>query len=169
MLASLVGILLADSTGMKKLLSAFAVLLALATPLACGELETICTLIGCVDQLRLEVVDANDAALTVRTATITAGDGSRVVIDCGRPGGSQVVSRTGRFNFGSGEVGCSSPMGLVVEASSWSETSVTVDLVALNDQAYSGETQLELQRSRPNGPDCEPECVSASGKVTVGN
>lgn len=130
---------------------------------ACGEEEEFaCTLIGCVNQVSLDVVDGAGQNLSIKTATLTASDGSRLVVDCARPPTEQIVDAAGQFEL-TAET-CRTG-GLTAIVSSWTAASLDVELQTTGGASFMGSLPLTLERSRPNGEGCEPECVNGSGQA----
>ena len=98
-----------------------------------------CTLIGCVDGLSVEVSGLTSSGPV--TVVVTAPDGS---------------SRSATVTC----AGSSCPF----QFANFSPASVTIDVTA-GSQSRQVTRQPEYQLTRPNGPECPPECRTA--RVTV--
>ena len=103
---------------------------------ACSLLDPACTLVGCGPSLTLEFAEQPAGLLRVEATDVASAD--RRVIDCTNPG---LCSRFVYF------------------------ADFTPEEVIVRVVTQTGTTERTFhpsyQRSRPNGPRCEPECRQA--------
>lgn len=112
---------------------------------ACSLLDPACTLIGCAPSLTLEFAEQPAGLLRVEATDVASAD--RRVIDCTNPG----LCSGGLVHF----------------------TDFTPEDVIIRVITQTGTTEQTFhpsyQRSRPNGPRCEPECRQARIVMTRAN
>lgn len=120
------------------------------------EIGKDCTLIGCLNQLTIEVTGAGD--VIGLSGSVTVG-GRTFVVDCDDPAATEVTCDGSAIivqladGEGGGEVG-------------WS---LSADGADTGGQGYAGEGTFTptWTTSEPNGPDCGPTCTSGVGEVAL--
>ena len=131
-------------------------LLLLLPLLASCQLVKDCTLIGCVNQLTIEVTGAGAAIGLSGSVTLS---GHTFVVDCANPDATAVVcdGTTLIISLADGQGG-----GDV-------QWSLSADGADTGRQGYAGEGTFTPNwvSSEPNGPDCGPLCISGAGEVEL--